>query len=92
MLLNFILIAAVIGVIGAILNWLFDGIQNFLASLLSYFLSGLIAGLVLFGIMFLGTVFCICSDWYLFGMHSFWVGFIAGTMYESYVMLRELLA
>ncbi len=88
MLLNFILIAAVIGIIGAFLSWVFDGLQNVLASLLSYVFSGLIAGLVLFGIMFLGTLFCICDDWYLFGIHSFWLGFIIGMVYEIYFTLR----
>lgn len=89
--LNFILICAVIGIIGAIISKLWESAEDFLGWLLSFFISGLGAGIFLFAIMGIGKMLGYFGDIYIFGIHPFWVGFVPLTFREIYLSLKTWL-
>lgn len=87
---TFLLICAVIGIIGAILGWFFDNTQSFFSWVLSFFLPGIGMGIILCGIMWLGYFVGIFGSWHLFGCHPFLIGFIFGVVREIYLVIRSI--
>lgn len=87
---NFLLIAALVGIIGAVIGKIWDGSQNFLAGILSYFISAIGMGIILFGIMGIGYVVGIFGSWHIFGAHPFLIGFIFGVVREIYLVIRSI--
>ena len=87
---NFLLVAALVGIIGAVIGKIWDGSQNFLAGILSYFISAIGMGIILFGIMGIGYVVGIFGSWHLFGCHPFLIGFIFGVVREIYLVIRSI--
>lgn len=90
MFLNFLLICAVIGIIGACLGWFFDKSQGFFSWILSFLIPGIGMGIILFGIMGIGYFVGIFGSWHLFGCHPFLIGFIFGVVREIYLVIRSI--
>lgn len=87
---NAILIAALVGVIGAVIGKIWDGSHDFLAGILSYFISAIGMGIILFGIMGIGYFVGIFGSWHIFGCHPFLIGFIFGVVREIYFLIRSI--
>ena len=85
-----LLIAALVGIIGAVIGKIWDGSQNFLAGILSFFIPAIGMGIILFGIMGIGYVVGIFGSWHLFGCHPFLIGFIFGVVREIYLVIRSI--
>lgn len=91
-ILNVLLICAALGVVGAIIEKVWGHVEDILAWLLSFFLPGIGLGLILFIIMGAGYLFGIFGNIYIFGIHSFMLGFIIGTIREFFLCIKEILA
>ena len=87
---NFLLIAALVGIIGAVIEKIWDGSHDFLAGILSYFISAIGMGIILCGIMWLGYFVGIFGSWHIFGAHPFLIGFIFGVVREIYLVIRSI--
>ena len=87
---NFLLICAVIGIIGACLGWFFDKSQGFFSWILSFLIPGIGLGIILFGIMGIGYFVGIFGSWHIFGAHPFLIGFIFGVVREIYLLIRTI--
>ena len=87
---NFLLICAVIGIIGAILGWIFDKSQNFLSWILSFVIPGIGMGIILTGIMWVGYFVGLFGDWHIFKFHPFLIGFSFGVVREIYLLIRTI--
>lgn len=74
-----LIICAFIGMLKPVGSWLWDNIEGPISWILSFFIPGLIVGILLSGVMIIGEFMCICGDIYIFGHHSFWVGFFIGS-------------
>lgn len=59
---------------------------------LKLFIPGIGLGLLLFLIMGAGYLFGIFGNIYIFGIHSFMLGFIIGTIREFFLCIKEILA
>ena len=90
-LLNLLLIAAIVGMLGAIISKLWGGIENFLAWLLSFLIPGVGLGLLLFLIMGFGYMSGNFQDVKIFGVHSFLLGLIIGTACEVILSIKNFL-
>ena len=90
MFLNFLLICAVIGIIGAILGWFFDKSQGFFSWILSFIIPGVGMGIILCGIMWVGYFVGLFGDWHIFGFHPFLIGFSFGVIREIYLVVRTI--
>ena len=82
MVLNFLLICALVGAVWALLEKLWDRTEPLLATLVSFFVPGLFAGLLLFGFMGLGYLFGWWESIRIYSFHPFWVGLILMTVRE----------
>ena len=85
-----LLIAALVGIIGAVIGKIWDGSQNFLAGILSFFIPAIGMGIILFGIMWLAYFVGIFGSWHIFGAHPFLIGFIFGVVREIYLVIRSI--
>ena len=65
-ILNFLLICAALGIVGAIIEKIWGHVEDILAWLLSFFIPGIGLGLLLFLIMGAGYLFGIFGDIYIF--------------------------
>lgn len=92
MAINFLLICAALGIVGAIIEKIWGHVEDILAWLLSFFLPGIGLGLLLFMIMGAGYLFGTFGNIYIFGIHSFMLGFIIGTIREFYLCIKGVLA
>lgn len=90
-LINILLIAAIVGMLGAIISKLWGGIENFLAWLLSFLIPGVCLGLLLFLIMGFGYMIGNFQDVKIFGVHSFLLGLIIGTACEVILSIKNFL-
>lgn len=90
-ILNLLLIAAIVGMLGAIISKLWGSIENFLAWLLSFVLPGVALGLILFLIMGFGYMIGNFQDVKIFGVHSFLLGLIIGTACEVILSIKNFL-
>ena len=90
MIWNFLLICAVIGIIGACLGWFFDKSQGFFSWILSFLIPGIGLGIILFGIMGIGYFVGIFGSWHIFGAHPFLIGFSFGVVREIYLLIRTI--
>lgn len=86
-----LLIAAIVGMLGAIISKLWGGIENFLAWLLSFVLPGVGLGLLLFLIMGFGYMIGNFENVKIFGIHSFVLGLIIGTACEIVLSIKNFL-
>lgn len=92
MAINFLLICAALGIVGAIIEKILGHVEDILAWLLSFFLPGIGLGLLLFMIMGAGYLFGIFGNIYIFGIHSFVLGFMIGTIREFFLCIKGVLA
>lgn len=90
-ILNFLLIAAVIGMLGAVISKLWGGIENFLSWLISYLIPGVALGLLLFLIMGFGYMIGNFENVKIFGIHSFVLGLIIGTACEVILSIKNFI-
>ena len=90
-LLNLLLIAAIVGMLGAIISKLWGGIENFLAWLLSFIIPGVALGMLLFLIMGFGYMIGNFQDVKIFGVHSFVLGLVIGTACEIVLSIKNFL-
>ena len=90
-ILNLLLIAAIVGMLGAIISKLWGGIENFLAWLLSFLIPGVGLGLLLFLVMGFGYMIGNFQDVKIFGVHSFLLGLIIGTACEIVLSIKNFL-
>lgn len=90
-LINILLIAAIVGMLGAIISKLWGGIENFLAWLLSFLIPGVGLGLLLFLIMGFGYMIGNFQDVKIFGVHGFLLGLIIGTACEVILSIKNFL-
>lgn len=88
-MVKFLLLCALAGVLGAIIEKIFNGCQNFLATVMSFLIEGLAFGIILFGIMWLGKSFGFFGSMKILGIHPFLVGFGIGTIREIYLAIRS---
>ena len=88
MLLNFLLICAVIGAVGVFIGKLWDRTEPLLAWVLSFFVTGIFAGLLLFGFMGAGYLFGWWGDIHICGIHPFWVGVVPMFIREVFLAIR----
>ena len=88
---NILLIAAIVGMLGALISKLWGGIENFLAWLLSFLIPGVGLGLLLFLIMGFGYMIGNFQDVKIFGVHSFLLGLIIGTACEVILSIKNFL-
>lgn len=91
MALNILLIAAIVGMLGAIISKLWGGIENFLSWLISYLIPGVALGLLLFLIMGFGYMIGNFKDVNIFGIHSFILGLLIGTACEIVLSIKNYL-
>lgn len=61
---------------------LLDKVGDGLAWLLSFVIMGLFFGIILAGVMIIGEFMCIFDSMYIFGIHPFWIGLGAGTLWS----------
>ena len=87
---NFLLICAVIGIIGACLGWFFEKAQGLLSYVISFFIFGVGLGIILCGIMWVGYFVGLFGDWHIFGTHPFLIGFSFGVVREIYLLIRTI--
>jgi hypothetical protein len=88
-ILNFLLFCAFIGIVWGLLEKGFESLSDILGSVLSFFMLGLSYGVILFGIMYVGSFLCLWQDYHLFGYHPFWIGFAAGVAIQLYRFIRS---
>lgn len=91
-MVNFLLICAALGIVGAIIEKIWGHVEDILAWLLSFFIPGIGLGLILFIIMGAGYLFGIFGDINIFGIHSFMLGFILGTIREFFLCIKGVFA
>ena len=77
-----LLIAAFIGMLKPLVELLLDKVGDGLAWLLSFVIMGLFFGIILAGVMIIGEFMCIFDSMYIFGIHPFWIGLGAGTLWS----------
>lgn len=80
---NYLLLAAIVGIVGAILSKCRGGFIDILKHPVSYLLPGAALGIVLVVVMFF-----FANDLYICGLHAFWVGLIIGTSWEVFKTVR----
>lgn len=88
---NLLLIAAIVGMLGALISKLWGCLENFLAWLLSFLIPGVGLGLLLFLIMGFGYMIGNFQDVKIFGIHSFILGLIVGTACEIVLSIKNFL-
>lgn len=86
-----LLIAAIVGMLGALISKLWGGIENFLAWLLSFIIPGVALGMLLFLIMGFGYIIGNFQDVKIFGVHSFVLGLLIGTACEIVLSIKNYL-
>lgn len=79
MLVKIIILAAFIGMLKPLAEWVWDKLEGPLSWILSFFLLGIVFGVVLAAIMIIGEFLCIFDSMYIFGYHPFKLGFCLGT-------------
>lgn len=80
-----------LGVVCAIIEKIWGGIESLLSFLLSFFIPGLGLGILFFLVMGAGWIFGIFGDINIFGIHSFILGFVAGTLWEFFLCIKGVL-
>lgn len=91
MVLNLLLIAAIVGMLGALISKLWGCLENFLAWLLSFIIPGVALGLILFLIMGFGYMIGNFKDVNIFGVHSFVLGLLIGTACEVILSIKNFI-